>query len=402
MSYIDRAPAPTQDPTPEKISGPNGASASKPSNVVTDLRSRDNWMKTFNAIAAHDRRINKAALALGNRLALYHRIKTGQCNPSVKELAAEFGVSESTINRGIKTLTTAGWISRKRGGRYDTADVLFHVPDDSSIPVNVVTGMAEAPYPSDSASIPVTQGDVTEEQRNREERSAGASPPARAAGVESLYITTASEKDAADALSQSQACNTDILDTPSAPVRRLVSIPVDRKDRAETQVLNAPCCPIPVCVTNGADIDHRNGHAARRPDTEPHHEVSKIMTDAINGAEKHPRGGFQLRKLTPEESRRLARRTEYFAKMRREYRNQPDAEADEVEALFNRMLLDIHSFTPLVKTYVGLMNDRNEGRIAVEDMPTLKTLLAENWQRVHESGRRAQRTRPIEDARVAA
>jgi hypothetical protein len=145
-------------------------------NVITDLRSRDNWMKIFNAVAVHDRSINKSAFALGNRLALYHNVKGGRCDPGIPELAAEFGVSERTIDRGIKALTSTGWISRKRGGRYDTAGVVFHMPDASAITDNMVSSMedvpgamADSPYPTDSASIPDTQGDVTYEQRNRVE-----------------------------------------------------------------------------------------------------------------------------------------------------------------------------------------------------------------------------------------
>jgi Bacterial regulatory proteins, gntR family len=117
-------------------------------NVITDLRSRDNWMKIFNAVAVHDRSVNKSALALGNRLALYHNVKGGRCDPGIPELAAALGVSESTIDRGIKALTSTGWITRKRGGRYDTADVLFNMPpeqpsqhdqDADVISVNMVT-----------------------------------------------------------------------------------------------------------------------------------------------------------------------------------------------------------------------------------------------------------------------
>lgn len=100
--------------------------ASRLATVVTDLRSRERWMKDFQAAAIRDRRIKKAALAVGNRLALFHRCKPPQkCDASIEEIAASLGVSESTVKRAIRVLVTVGWIERTLGGPDDNAETRF-------------------------------------------------------------------------------------------------------------------------------------------------------------------------------------------------------------------------------------------------------------------------------------
>jgi hypothetical protein len=93
--------------------------------------------------------------------------------------------------------------------------------------------------------------------------------------------------------------------------------------------------------------------------------------------------GISLRKLTPVENQMLAARSKVFDKLRREYPNNPPADAAEVEVLFNEMLLDRHSFGPLIKTVAGLANVLHDGRIRHEDLPSLKNCLFENWEQVH-------------------
>jgi hypothetical protein len=396
MPYIERVPATAQDPTPKKISGP------KPSNVVADFISREQWKAAFRAVAlAKD--YTKTEILLAGALADNFYCKTGKCDPGYEKLAAEINAGLRTVKLAAKTLEADGWCSRKRGGRDENVNFTLSIPFGISAampaPMEDVTDVSNAD--SISAENGHFSGSISANtaaplNTEVEQRRAGLYGP-RSSGVEiqSLPNHTAT---AADAAAQKPALETDIPEQEREGTKalRLCSDRVEEKDQAETHTLNASFCPIRMPAANGAALDRRNGHAARRPETEPHNEVTKIMEDAIKGA------GFLLRKLTPAESQRLARHSEMFAKVRRNYTNQPAADADEVEALFNRMLLDVHSFVPFVKTYGGLMSDLNEGRIAVEDIPTLKTLLAENWQRVHESGRRTQRAQPIEAACVAA
>jgi hypothetical protein len=107
----------------------SGTAAQQAQSIVTDLRSRDRWMKGFQAAAIHDRRINKTALALGNWLVLDHRCKPPhKCDASVEDIARSLGVSESTVKRYMKVLVTIGWITRKRGGSEDHAETSFCWP----------------------------------------------------------------------------------------------------------------------------------------------------------------------------------------------------------------------------------------------------------------------------------
>ena len=151
-----------------------------PQNIVTDLRSRERWMIAFNeAAGGFDVSAFDVSLALvvrlGNRIALHHRCKPPhRCDPGEDVLANEMQVSERTVLRGIAALKALGWIAGKRGGRDDKVSFTLPMPQEEPnlIPDSMVSPMGARPYLTDSASIPDTQAVTSNEQRNREERSA--------------------------------------------------------------------------------------------------------------------------------------------------------------------------------------------------------------------------------------
>jgi hypothetical protein len=163
-------------------------------NIVTDLRSRDQWMIAFNeAAGGFDVSAFKVSLEfvvrLGNRIALHHRCKPPhRCDPGEDVLANEMQVSERKVLRGIAALKALGWIAGKRGGRDDNVNFTLCIPyaangtpashlepeNDDLIPDNKLSPMDAGPYLTKTASIPDTQCVTTKEQRNREERSAAA------------------------------------------------------------------------------------------------------------------------------------------------------------------------------------------------------------------------------------
>lgn len=90
-----------------------------------------------------------------------------------------------------------------------------------------------------------------------------------------------------------------------------------------------------------------------------------------------------LRKLTQDETESFIRRRETFDRLRQSYPNQPAADAAVVDILFNRMLLDRHSFVPLLKTISDSARAVRAGRVKREDLPTLKRVLVVNWNQAH-------------------
>jgi hypothetical protein len=159
------------------------SSANTSQNIVTDLRSRDQWMIAFNEVSGgFDVSAFNVALEfvirLGNRIALHHRCKPPhRCDPGYDTLAREMKVSRSTLMRGIAALEAIGWIARKRGGRDDNVSFTLRIG------VNMLAPMEAGSYVSKNASIGVTQGDTSNEQRNRVERSALQARASSASGL---------------------------------------------------------------------------------------------------------------------------------------------------------------------------------------------------------------------------
>jgi DNA-binding MarR family transcriptional regulator len=279
MAYNDRAEAVAQDPTPEIISGP------KPSNVVTDLRSREQWQAAFRAVALA-KNYTKTEILLVGALAQNFYCKTGKCDPGNKKLAAQLSVTERTIKSATKTLEADGWCSRKRGGRDENVNFTLSIP--FGIGEAMPSPMEDVPDVTNADSIGEafghfsgSIGEATASPLNTEveQRRAGLYGP-RSSDVETQHLSANGNKSADDA-ALNPAFETCIPDTTSAPtVRRLVSNPVDRKDHAEILALNAPCCLIRIAAANGANVTPIDlaGHAARRPDNQPpHHKGHDAM-----------------------------------------------------------------------------------------------------------------------------
>ncbi|SHT43657.1 MarR family [Mycobacteroides abscessus subsp. abscessus] len=57
----------------------------------------------------------------------YANWNTGEAYPSVKRLAAELGVNQSTISRTLKRLVEAGWLEQKSAGSSASKDAAVYV-----------------------------------------------------------------------------------------------------------------------------------------------------------------------------------------------------------------------------------------------------------------------------------
>jgi hypothetical protein len=80
--------------------------------------------------------LSATARAIYTRLRCYQNRHTGQCNPRVARLAADLGVSESTIKRGLRNLRLDGWIISNRSIRGCSYRI-----SDSKGPSNVSDGV---------------------------------------------------------------------------------------------------------------------------------------------------------------------------------------------------------------------------------------------------------------------
>src|SRR5215467_6394071 len=63
----------------------------------------------FGCVLACDRKLSRAAIAIGIILVTYHNSRRGYAWPSVSTLAEKTGVDQSTVRRGIKQLVTADY-----------------------------------------------------------------------------------------------------------------------------------------------------------------------------------------------------------------------------------------------------------------------------------------------------
>jgi hypothetical protein len=144
------------------INKPTAPRAQEPAsrNIVTDLRSRDQYMIAFNEAASCIEGANLFTVALGNRVALHFNCKTGRCDPGYDTLAKEMGKSERTVERHVTLLVDTGWLQRKRGGRDVKVSFTLCIPKVETakktdlIPDNTLSGMDARNYAPAALSIP--------------------------------------------------------------------------------------------------------------------------------------------------------------------------------------------------------------------------------------------------------
>jgi hypothetical protein len=166
--------------------------------IVTDLRSRDRWMKAFNEAMPHVDDVTALTVAIGNRIALHHNVRDRRCDPGYPVLAKEMHCSPRTVMRAIKLIEDHGWLRRKRGGSEANVNFTLLFPcdltrgtkpakpdpmgDNKLSPMEeTVTCPVTSPYVTNSASIGDTQGGSTNNRGSEQSRSA-ASPRASASG----------------------------------------------------------------------------------------------------------------------------------------------------------------------------------------------------------------------------
>jgi hypothetical protein len=84
---------------------------------ITTFKVRDEWIKLL--LAADGDELSPGAKIVGARIALHRNIETGQCNPSLPQLAAGTGTSDRNVRRMLNELEQAGWliVDKSRGGR---------------------------------------------------------------------------------------------------------------------------------------------------------------------------------------------------------------------------------------------------------------------------------------------
>jgi hypothetical protein len=280
MPYNVPAHSVAQDPTPEKISGPTTIAA-------TTFRQRDQWSRMIgrNPLVKLRHRNVLQTFALFAHLDGDHNII---CNPTFIALGEAAQCSPRTANRALVVAERIGLVRKvdASNGRV-ASDFELLLPTVASGKSRVFNG-AKAPEVSGSnhakfevptmpnldgnnagARVPTMTssmpGQEAKSKKDKIQKESKIERPKRppAALVETQHLASNGNKSASDA-AQSQALETCIRDTPSAPVRRLVSARVGAKEPTRTLSLAASCYPIPVCVTNGANgtsVD-RNGEAA--------------------------------------------------------------------------------------------------------------------------------------------
>jgi hypothetical protein len=293
MSYNAPSHSVSQEATSEKISAPDAQASNWADRKLTSTQRADLAFRYLDWL------LTKKIPSGGFRLlyAITQRFteeNPHHCFPSIEYLAARIGRSESAVWEMLPKLAKIGAIEIEwgsRGSKHPNTYTLpaaflefYFGPEKGRQPRPAKprrAGVSKAPktpvQPTENPGLPDGKprpAGVNHLVATYKQPRAGLYGP-RSSGVE--IQSPANGNKSPDDAALNPASNIDIPDTPSAPVRRLCSDRVE-KDQAETHSLQAPCCPIRA-VANGANAhhDHRNGQAARRPDTEPHHQGTCTM-----------------------------------------------------------------------------------------------------------------------------
>jgi hypothetical protein len=86
---------------------------------------RDDWLR-----AVLRSGLQHAAVRVALRIGLYLNVVNGQCNPAVKTIAKDSGVSERSVYREIAALQRSGWLGiQSGGGRNRSNSYVLKYPD---------------------------------------------------------------------------------------------------------------------------------------------------------------------------------------------------------------------------------------------------------------------------------
>ena len=85
--------------------------------TIKTFRDRDDWVKLV--LAAEGDTLSAPARNVAIRIAFHHNVETGQCNPSVAQIAAGSGMSDRNVRRMLREIEQAGWmvVNQSSGGR---------------------------------------------------------------------------------------------------------------------------------------------------------------------------------------------------------------------------------------------------------------------------------------------
>jgi hypothetical protein len=95
---------------------------------ITTFKDRDDWIKLL--LAADGDELSPANKIVGARIAFHHNIETGQCNPSLAQLAAGSGMSDRNVRRMLRELEETGWLGTDSRGRH-THSFELRVPNST-------------------------------------------------------------------------------------------------------------------------------------------------------------------------------------------------------------------------------------------------------------------------------
>jgi hypothetical protein len=98
---------------------------------ISEFKHRDTWIRQL--LAVDGGILSAGAKVVGVRIALHLNVETGRCDPSIGELVAGTGMSESTVRRMIHGLEDGGWllVDRSRGRHSNSFEL--HTPTLSHV-----------------------------------------------------------------------------------------------------------------------------------------------------------------------------------------------------------------------------------------------------------------------------